>query len=139
MRRLPKSRYLSFPFRVGREVAQTSNGPAHVREQIMQVLFTGPGERVFRPEFGAGVRSLLFEPNAPLVWELTRKRLIAALGDALKGEVDPGTIEVDVQGISDATGAVGESLLIRIAYQLAKIGVWQEQNFDIGAGSAANG
>ena len=35
----------------------------HIREQIEQVLFTDPGERVFRPEFGAGVRRLVFEPS----------------------------------------------------------------------------
>ncbi len=35
----------------------------HIREQIEQVLFTDPGERVFRPELGAGMRQLVFEPN----------------------------------------------------------------------------
>jgi len=37
---------------------------AHVRQLIFQVLFTAPGERVNRPEFGCGVRRMLFAPNS---------------------------------------------------------------------------
>ena len=37
---------------------------AHVRQLIFQVLFTVPGERVNRPEFGCGVRRMLFAPNS---------------------------------------------------------------------------
>src|SRR5689334_11988888 len=35
----------------------------HVRDMIYQLLFTAPGERVNRPDFGCGVRRLLFMPN----------------------------------------------------------------------------
>ena len=59
-----------------------------MREQIEQVLFTDPGDRVFRPEMGAGVRSLLFEPNASPLWTLARKRLMAALAEVLGGTPD---------------------------------------------------
>ncbi len=45
-------RYLAFPFRMANEGGAQSSRIAHVREQIAQVLFTGPGERVFLPEFG---------------------------------------------------------------------------------------
>ena len=36
----------------------------HVRDLIEQVLFTSPGERVMRPDFGAGLLALVFEPNS---------------------------------------------------------------------------
>jgi phage baseplate assembly protein W len=36
----------------------------HVRDLIYQTLFTGPGERVNRPEFGCGLRQLVFMPNS---------------------------------------------------------------------------
>ncbi len=36
----------------------------HVRDLIEQVLFTAPGERVMRPDFGAGLLALVFEPNS---------------------------------------------------------------------------
>jgi len=36
----------------------------HIRNLIEQVLFTSPGERVMRPDFGAGLLALVFEPNS---------------------------------------------------------------------------
>ena len=36
----------------------------HVRDMIFQVLFTSPGERVNRPDFGCGLLELVFEPNS---------------------------------------------------------------------------
>jgi Bacteriophage baseplate protein W len=40
----------------------------HIRDLIRQVLFTSPGERVNRPEFGCALKSLVFAPiSDPLV------------------------------------------------------------------------
>jgi hypothetical protein len=36
----------------------------HIRDLIEQVLFTSPGERVNRPDFGSGLRQLVFAPNS---------------------------------------------------------------------------
>jgi phage baseplate assembly protein W len=46
----------------GRTAATTEAD--HVRDLIEQVLFTAPGERVMRPDFGAGLLALVFEPNS---------------------------------------------------------------------------
>src|SRR5207248_6393240 len=35
----------------------------HVRDLIEQVLFTSPGERVNRPDFGTGLLQAVFRPN----------------------------------------------------------------------------
>jgi phage baseplate assembly protein W len=128
MPRLNAPPYLTFPFSIGAHGARTSERKSHIREQIEQVLFTNPEERVFRPEFGAGVRRLIFEPNASSLWEITRKRLMASLAEALQGEVDPKTLEVEVRG-------EGEKLLIVISYALAKIGHTEQQHeFMVGLG-----
>ncbi|HGG59363.1 MAG TPA: hypothetical protein ENK26_05510 [Gammaproteobacteria bacterium] len=37
----------------------------HIRDMIEQFLFTSPGERVNRPEFGSGLQQLVFSPNSP--------------------------------------------------------------------------
>src|SRR6516165_11212812 len=37
----------------------------HVRDMIELLLFTSPGERVMRPDFGCGLLDLAFEPNSP--------------------------------------------------------------------------
>ncbi len=52
---------IAFPYEVD---ADGRSGTAlygeHVRELIEQVLFTSPGERINRPDFGAGLLDLVF-------------------------------------------------------------------------------
>jgi len=140
MRRLPIATYLAFPLRLTADGPLTSGRGDHVKQQIEQVLWTSPGERVFRPEFGAGLRQLVFEPNAGTLWELTRKRLLAALAEALQGEVDPRTLEVTVEGQNSDTGEIAETLYIRIGYQLAALGRREEVLLPITlGGGGANG
>jgi uncharacterized protein len=57
---------LGFPYRVdgrGRS-AQASDDDAHIRDLIEQLLFTQPGERVNRPDFGCGLLQLVFALNS---------------------------------------------------------------------------
>jgi phage baseplate assembly protein W len=42
----------------------TTGADDHVRDMIFQVLFTNPGERVNRPDFGCGLSQLVFMPNS---------------------------------------------------------------------------
>lgn len=116
--KLPDVAYLAFPFRIEAGGAATSARVKHIREQITQILFTAPGERVFRPEFGAGIRQLVFEPNNQALAALLTRRLQAALQPALQGEVDPKTLRVDVAVNPDAP----ERLEVDIGYTLAAIG-----------------
>ena len=39
----------------------------HVRDMIEQVLFTIPGERVNRPDFGSPLLNMVFEPNSDAI------------------------------------------------------------------------
>lgn len=53
--------YMNYPFQVnahGRTGITSRN--THVRDMIEQVLFTNPGERVNRPDFGCGLLQLVF-------------------------------------------------------------------------------
>lgn len=56
-------RHLAYPFRIGSDgrAAQVSTLEEHVRDEIVQLLLTNPAERLFLPEFGGGVRRLVFE------------------------------------------------------------------------------
>lgn len=94
--RLPRIRYMSYAFRMADDGAKTSDRTAHIREQVMQVLMTSAGERVFRPEFGFGARRHVFEPNTMQLRELAQSRLYGSLAEALAGEVDPKTLFVEV-------------------------------------------
>ena len=56
---------IDFPFHFddrGRTATTTLDD--HVRDLIEQLLFTSPGERVNRPDFGAGLLQLVFAPNS---------------------------------------------------------------------------
>jgi hypothetical protein len=56
---------LDYPYRFdGRGRTATTGDSDHIRDLIEQVLLTSPGERVMRPEFGAGLLALVFEPNS---------------------------------------------------------------------------
>ena len=55
----------SFPFQIDRQGrTATTDDEAHVRDMIEQLLFTMPGERVMRPDFGSGLAQLVFQPNS---------------------------------------------------------------------------
>lgn len=112
--RLNNRDYMSFPFEISKQGAAISSRHQHVREQIVQILFTSPGERWYRPDFGIGARALVFEPNSSPLWELVKKRLLATLAEALKGQVLPESLEVEVEGEN-------EKLKILISYQIAAL------------------
>lgn len=59
----PDGRHLSFPFRISADGRTTTVRAIedHVRDELLQLLLTNPGERLFLPEFGGGVRRLVFE------------------------------------------------------------------------------
>ena len=58
-----------FPFRIDPASGQArrSSYTDHVRQMVRQVLMTSPRERACLPEFGCGLRQLLFAPNAEVV------------------------------------------------------------------------
>lgn len=51
----------------------------HVRDLIEQVLFTAPGERVNRPDFGSGLLDLVFEPGGEALAAATEQAVQGAL------------------------------------------------------------
>lgn len=62
---LRQQRFLDYPYGVsGKGTPNTTSPEDHLRDLIMQVLFTSPGERINLPEFGAGVERLVFAPNS---------------------------------------------------------------------------
>ena len=66
MRARTVRRDIAFPFRVDRR-GRTAHAAydEHVRDLVEQLLFTSPGERVMRPDFGCGLLDLVFTPNSP--------------------------------------------------------------------------
>lgn len=103
---------IHYPWQIdgrGRVADTTEN--LHIRQLIEQVLFTIPGERVNRPEFGCGLQQLLFEPNsdelAATTQFLVQGSLERWLGDVI--EVEAVEIETDAA-----------RLVVAIAYKIRR-------------------
>lgn len=112
---------LDYPFHVdGRGRIASTTADDHVRDMIEQVLFTNPGERVNRPDFGCGLLLLVFEPNSqPLaiaVQATVRGALQRWLGDAIQLEA--------VEVVAEES-----TLLVTVAYRLRTDGVPQVARF----------
>ena len=79
----------SFPYRIGSDGVTALVGRDElVRDMIEQVLFTRKGERVNRPDFGAGVADLLFSENAPEMAAAVQHMVQSALQLWLAGVIE---------------------------------------------------
>jgi phage baseplate assembly protein W len=67
-----------------------------IREAIRLILDTDPGERVMRPDFGAGLRALVFEPINTHTMALARHRVEEALV-LWEPRIDSVTVKVGAQ------------------------------------------
>lgn len=97
-----------FPFSInslGR--VDTMTGDENLNAKIIQVLLTAPGERVNLPEFGCGLRDLIFDPNNEILAATTEFNVNQALQRWLGDQIV-------VEGV-DITGQEGE-LHVEVAY-----------------------
>jgi uncharacterized protein len=86
---------LDFPYRFdGRGRTATTDRDDHIRDLIEQVLFTAPGERVMRPDFGSGLLALVFEPNSDTLAAATQMLVQGALQQYLSHLIAVQGVEV---------------------------------------------
>lgn len=91
-----ESRFLQFPFRKGHSggSAEIDDIDQHIKNKMMQILFTVPGERVNLPDFGCGLRDLVFEGNNEVLVSTTRFKIHRALTRWIGDEVIIEGVEV---------------------------------------------
>jgi hypothetical protein len=86
---------IDFPYHVDRRGRTATTGTDdHIRDLIEQVLFTSPGERVNRPEFGSGLLRLVFDPTSPEIAAAIQFTVQGALQRWLADLIEPHGIEV---------------------------------------------
>lgn len=106
--RLREGRHLSFPFRIDNDgrAAQVQTLEEHVRDELIQLILTNPGERLFLSEFGGGARRLVFENIGEIEAGVIKAKMSQAiaswLGERLAIEdltisVESGLIEVEIK------------------------------------------
>lgn len=90
-----RQEYFDFPFHIdGRGLTAETGEDDHIRDLIHQVLFTAPGERVNRPDFGCGLQQLVFMPNSEVLATATQFLVHGALQRWLDGIIDVTQVAV---------------------------------------------
>jgi len=86
---------VDLPYHIdGRGRTATTGADDHLRDLIEQVLFTAPGERVMRPDFGSGLLGLVFEPGGPELAAATQHLVQGALQQELGHLIAVESVEV---------------------------------------------
>ncbi|MBR8837435.1 MAG: GPW/gp25 family protein [Stigonema ocellatum SAG 48.90 = DSM 106950] len=112
---------IDFPFSFDRwERTATTSYENHIRDLIEQLLFTTPGERVNRPDFGSGVLSLIFSSNSPELATALQALIAASIERWLSDLIDLNTLDVKSED---------SSLYITVQYRLQSTGEQQTATF----------
>ncbi len=88
----------------------TTDDADHIRDMVEQLLFTSPGERVNRPDFGSGLSQMVFAPNSVELAAALQFTTQAAVQRNLGDLIDLQNLTVTAQ---DATLSVTVSYVIR--------------------------
>lgn len=112
---------IDFPFHFDlRGGTATTGTDDHIRDLIEELLFTNPGERVNRPDFGSGLLQMVFAPNSPELAATLQFTVKAALNRWLGNLIDVQSLEVTPQ---DST------LQVSLAYRVKRTGEVHSETF----------
>jgi phage baseplate assembly protein W len=114
----------AYPFRIDPASGQAAQTPyqTHVDQMIRQVLLTSPGERIDLPEFGCGLRQLIFAPHSSALDAATNLIVLQSLNRWLAGIIqvqqvtvvpldaddDPAQLQIQIQYTLLATQTSGQ-------------------------------
>ena len=106
----------AFPLRIdpvsGRCAQSSYNDP--VDQMVRQVLLTTPGERVDLPQFGCGLRALVFAPSSDALSATLKLRVSQGLSQWLAGIVNV----LDVEVASGSAVPEPGSVVVTVTYTL---------------------
>lgn len=115
---------IDFPFHFdNRQRTAVTSDDDHIRDLVEQLVLTGPGERVNRPNFGGGLQQLVFAGNSPELAATVQFMIQGNLQQYLSDLIDVEAVQVD---------AVDASLRVRVDYVVHRTG--QRQAAHIKAG-----
>jgi phage baseplate assembly protein W len=109
----------SYPLRidVGAGQVARANYPDHVNQLIEQLLLTSPGERVCLPEFGCGLRRLVFANQSAALLATVRLQVQQSITRWLADQVQLTDVSV-LAGADPASGLDEGELLVTVSYTL---------------------
>lgn len=86
---------IDYPFRfnsLGRTAISSKED--HIRDMIEEFIFTSPGERVNRPNFGSGIKQMVFAQNSPELATALQYTIQAGLHQYLGDLIDIKALQV---------------------------------------------
>jgi uncharacterized protein len=104
------------------ELREQNDLDRHVREMLMQLLLTNPGERIHRPEFGCGIRRLVFSPLNESSASLAQVTVLNALERFMSSVIDTERVDVEFRE---------ETARIKIVYRLKTTGSRHILNMEV--------
>lgn len=114
--------FINFPYQIGiYGRTATTDRSKHIQDLIRQVLFTAPGERVNRPDFGSGLNQLVFEPNSAELTATVQFLVKGALQQWLSEVIEVEDVKIE---------AFGSILRIHIVYNETDSGTRDEVTFE---------
>jgi Bacteriophage baseplate protein W len=86
---------MAFPFSID-ELGQVASaaGDGNIRAKILEVVLTAPGERVGMPEFGCGLRDLVFDPNNDILAATTEFKITKALQQWMSDDIVVQSVDI---------------------------------------------
>lgn len=89
---------IDYPFHFdGRGHTAATDDDDHIRDMIEQFLFTSPGERVNRPDFGSRLLQMVFEPNSDELASAVQQTVQAGLQQWLGDVIEVQAVEATSQ------------------------------------------
>jgi Bacteriophage baseplate protein W len=109
---------IAYPLRIDAASGQAAQAAYqdHVEQMIWQVLLTDPGERVCLPEFGAGLRRLIFAPISAGLQASLQMTVSASLRRWLGDQIT--VLDVTVQTAADGAAVADGEIVIFVEYEL---------------------
>jgi uncharacterized protein len=75
-------------------LGEESDYDTYITQLIKQVLLTSPGERINRPDFGAGLNRMVFEPSSEASTTLLQTKVFQSLKQWLGNLITVDTVTV---------------------------------------------
>jgi uncharacterized protein len=98
-----------FPFNAEGVFYSTYTTKEQVKSNLINVLLTEPGERLYNPRFGVGIRSLLFENNINT----------SNLKERINNQINVYVPEIDLLDIKADKSPDSHDLYVKIDYRMA--------------------
>lgn len=90
----------AYPYRIDATSGQAAQSAyaVHVDQMIRQVLLTDPGERIDMPDFGCGLRRIIFAPHSDALQAATNLLILQSLDKWLAGQIQVQKVTVSKPG-----------------------------------------